>query len=53
MLNPKSVDGSQFMYQKIFGEGQFIAAGVVHIPPGGKKPGKHSKDNAYVRYIGV
>jgi centromere protein C len=39
------------MYQKVFGEDQFIAAGVVFIPVGGKKPGKHSKDNSYVRRL--
>jgi hypothetical protein len=33
----------------VFGEDQFIAAGVVYVPIGCKKPGKHSKDNSYVR----
>lgn len=48
-LDPKEVAGSGFRYQKVFGEDQFIAAGVVYIPVGGSKPGKHSKDNSYVR----
>ena len=48
MLAPKEVEGAQFKYQKVFGEDQFIAGGVVYIPVGGDKPGKFSKDNAYV-----
>jgi hypothetical protein len=47
-LEPKMVQGSKFKYQKVFGEGQFIAAGVVYIPVGGNKPGKFSRDNSYV-----
>ena len=47
-LDPKPVTGSDFKYQKVFGEDQFIAAGVVYIPVGGSKPSKQSKDNSYV-----
>jgi centromere protein C len=42
------VSGSEFKYQKVFGEDQFIASGVVYIPVGGSKPSKQSKDNSYV-----
>lgn len=49
LLDPKEVKDGNFKYQKVFGEDQFIAAGVVYVPIGCKKPGKHSKDNSYVR----
>lgn len=51
LLKPKLVgagDDNFFRYQKVFGEDLFMAAGVVELPIGGKKPGKASKDNAYV-----
>lgn len=48
LIDPKMVPDEGFKYQKVFGEGRFIAAGYVHIPVGEKKPGKNSKDNAYV-----
>lgn len=50
MLEPRTVKGAgaSFRYQKVFGEDVFLAAGVVEIPVGGEKPGKFSKDNAYV-----
>ncbi|ORY22701.1 Mif2/CENP-C like-domain-containing protein [Naematelia encephala] len=51
MLDPKEVLGSGFKYQKVFGEDQFVAAGVVYIPVGSSKPGKMSKDNSYVFYV--
>ncbi|WWC66750.1 uncharacterized protein I206_100655 [Kwoniella pini CBS 10737] len=55
MLKPKdqkTKDESQtFRYQKIFGEGNFMAAGVVHIGVGKSKAPKPSKDNAYVFYV--
>ena len=48
MFEPKSAANSNWFFQKIFGEGDFIAAGEMVIPPEGKKPSKSSKDNAYV-----
>jgi hypothetical protein len=39
------------MYQKVFGEEAFAAAGVIRIPSGSKKPGKSSKDNAFVSLL--
>lgn len=52
-LEPKQVVGSNFKYQKVFGEDNFVAAGVVFIPPGGEKPAKPSKDNCYVSGSGA
>ena len=39
-----------FGYQKIFGEEEFFAAGLVHIPVGAQKSAKNSRDNAYVSW---
>lgn len=47
-IEMKSVDGAEFLYQKVFGEDQFIAGGFVYLPVKTQKPGKPSRDNAYV-----
>ncbi|KAG9085654.1 hypothetical protein FS749_004248 [Ceratobasidium sp. UAMH 11750] len=39
-----------FHFQKIFGDSDFFAAGVMKIPVGGRKPNKPSKENTYVFY---
>ncbi|TDL24984.1 hypothetical protein BD410DRAFT_813828 [Rickenella mellea] len=51
MVEPKPAANAQFAYQKIFGDGEFIAAGQLVVPPGGKKPSKGTKDNTYVFYL--
>ncbi|WVR03678.1 hypothetical protein IAU60_000673 [Kwoniella sp. DSM 27419] len=51
LLEPKATNGGAFYYQKVFGEGSFMASGVVHIPPNSQKASKPSKDNAYVFYV--
>ncbi|KAL7420121.1 mitotic fidelity of chromosome transmission-related protein [Cryptotrichosporon argae] len=51
LLKPKQVLGSEFLYQKVFGEDIFVASGMVHIPVNGSKPGKPSKDNTYMFYV--
>jgi len=51
MLNPKAAKDNMFYFQKIFGDGDFMAAGQLIIPPGGKKPSKGSKDNTYIFYL--
>lgn len=48
MVTPKPAANNEFMFQKIFGDGDFIAAGQLIIPVGGKKPSKGTKDNTYV-----
>ncbi|ORX35333.1 Mif2/CENP-C like-domain-containing protein [Kockovaella imperatae] len=50
-LEPQPVAGGTFKYQKVFGEDLFIAGGVLYVPVGGMKPGKFSKDNAYIFYV--
>jgi centromere protein C len=37
-----------FSFQKIFGDSDFFAAGVMKIPVGGRKPNKPSKENTFV-----
>jgi centromere protein C len=49
MVIPKAAANSEWFFQKIFGDGDFIAAGQLLIPPQVKKPGKGTKDNTYVR----
>ncbi|WVQ92233.1 hypothetical protein IAS59_006042 [Cryptococcus gattii] len=51
LLDPKLVSGGNFKYQKVFGEGHFMAAGIVYIPVGQIKNTKPSKDNTYVFYV--
>ena len=48
MIEPKQAASSDFMFQKVFSDGEFIASGQVVLPVGGKKPSKSSKDNTYV-----
>ncbi|KAG2067490.1 hypothetical protein BDR04DRAFT_1144288 [Suillus decipiens] len=50
-IDPKPAAGGGWFFQKIFGEGDFIAAGVLRIPPQGRKPSKGTKDNTYVFYV--
>ena len=40
---------AKYAYQKIFNEGDNIAAGHIQLDPGAEKPNKSSKDNSYVR----
>lgn len=42
------VGDGPFKFQKIFGDGDFIAAGQLIIPVGSEKPSKGTKDNTYV-----
>ena len=48
MVRPKEIPNATFTYQKIFGEDEFFAAGILRIEVGGCKAPKNSRDNAYV-----
>lgn len=48
MVRVKAIKNANFGYQKIFGEEEFFAAGVLHIPVKAEKASKNSRDNAYV-----
>ncbi|KAG1808562.1 Mif2/CENP-C like-domain-containing protein [Suillus variegatus] len=50
-VDPRPAAGGGWFFQKVFGEGDFIAAGVLRIPPQGRKPSKGTKDNTYVFYV--
>jgi centromere protein C len=50
-VEPQASANSEWLFQKVFGDGDFIAAGQLHIPPNGKKPAKASRDNTYVGLI--
>ena len=39
---------ADYSYQKIFSEGDNVAAGHIQLEPGAEKPNKSSKDNSYV-----
>ncbi|KZT09565.1 uncharacterized protein LAESUDRAFT_722528 [Laetiporus sulphureus 93-53] len=51
MIAPKAAANNDFYFQKIFGEGDFIAAGLLIIPPDKQKPTKGTKDNTFVFYV--
>jgi len=51
MARLRAPSGQDWFFQKVFGDGEFIAAGQLVIPPGKKKPSKGTKDNSYVFYI--
>ena len=40
---------ADYSYQKIYSDGDNVAAGYIQLEPGGEKPNKSSKDNSYVR----
>ena len=42
---------ADYSYQKIFSEGDNVAAGQIQLEPGAEKPNKSSKDNSYVRSV--
>ncbi|EJU05158.1 hypothetical protein DACRYDRAFT_74294 [Dacryopinax primogenitus] len=51
MVQPREAANARFKFQKIFGDGEFLAAGMLSIPVGETKPAKSSKDNSYVFYV--
>ena len=48
LLKFNAVSDSDWKFERIFGDDQFIAAGELLIPPGARKPSKNTKDNTYV-----
>jgi centromere protein C len=48
MLSLKSAENDSFSFQKVFNDGEFLAAGILEIPAGGAKPSRSTKDNTYV-----
>ena len=50
MVQPREAANNSWMFDKIFGDDDFIAAGQLVIPPKGLKPSKAAKDNTYVKF---
>ena len=48
MLNPQPAANADWQFEKVFGDGNFMASGELIIPPGCRKPSKPTKDNTYV-----
>ncbi|KAJ7154180.1 Mif2/CENP-C like-domain-containing protein [Mycena filopes] len=51
MFIPSAAANNEWFFQKIFGDGDFIAAGQIVIPPKGRKPSKPSKDNTFIFFV--
>ncbi|KAJ7154178.1 hypothetical protein C8R46DRAFT_1227785 [Mycena filopes] len=51
MFAPSAAANNEWFFQKTLGDGDFIAAGQIVIPPNGRKPRKSSKDNTFLYCI--
>ena len=51
MVKTRPAANADWSFDKIFGDGDFLAAGQLVIPPNGRKPSKASKDNTYVSFM--
>lgn len=49
-IDPEPAAGGAFAFQKMFGDDDFIASGIITFPVGGKKAMKSTKDNTYVSF---
>jgi len=47
-VNYRPAANNDFYFTKVFGDGEYIAAGQLQIPPKMHKPSKMTKDNTYV-----
>ncbi|KAJ6570656.1 Mif2/CENP-C like-domain-containing protein, partial [Mycena sp. CBHHK59/15] len=48
MFKPLPANNNEWLFQKIFGDRDYIAAGQILIPPKGCKPRKSAKDNTLI-----
>ncbi|KAJ6626883.1 Mif2/CENP-C like-domain-containing protein [Mycena sp. CBHHK59/15] len=51
MFSPVGAANNAWFFQKIFGDGDFMAAGQLVIPVKGRKPSKGTKDNTYIFFV--
>ena len=52
MLQSAETHGAgNYSFQKVFSEGDFIASGILELPPNSKKPSKNSHNSAMVKII--
>ncbi|TPX42198.1 hypothetical protein SeMB42_g05236 [Synchytrium endobioticum] len=47
-LEPLPVKNAKFLFRKLFAEGQFMAAGLLVLPPGADKPQKNAANSSMV-----
>ncbi|KAG6809149.1 hypothetical protein H0H92_001399 [Tricholoma furcatifolium] len=47
----RSTGSGDWRFKKALGDADFIASGILELPPKGKKPSKQTKDNTYIFYI--
>jgi hypothetical protein len=52
-VNHRPAANNDFYFTKVFGDGEYIAAGQLLIPPKMNKPSKMTKDNTYVRLLSL
>ncbi|KAG6853030.1 hypothetical protein C0991_007401 [Blastosporella zonata] len=50
-LQPTRIIEDSWKFMKAFGDADFIAAGILVIPPKVTKPTKQTKDNTYIFYV--
>ena len=48
-MDPKPTKNHGYKFQRIFTDGDFMAAGILVIPANESKPLKPARDNTYVR----
>jgi len=48
LVGHRPAANNDFFFTKVFGDGEYIAAGQLRIPPNKHKPSKMTKDNTYV-----
>ncbi|KAJ7137942.1 Mif2/CENP-C like-domain-containing protein [Mycena epipterygia] len=48
MFSPAPAANNEWFFQKIFSDGDFMAAGQLIIPPKGRKPSKPTRDNTFI-----
>ncbi|KAF8275119.1 Mif2/CENP-C like-domain-containing protein [Lactarius quietus] len=51
LVGHRPAANNDFFFTKVFGDGEYIAAGQLKIPPHKHKPSKMTKDNTYVFYV--
>ncbi|KAH9966569.1 Mif2/CENP-C like-domain-containing protein [Russula dissimulans] len=51
LVNHRPAVNNDFFFTKVFGDGEYIAAGQLRIPPKKNKPSKMTKDNTYVFFV--
>ena len=53
MVQPKLATETTWLFDRIFADDEFIAAGQLIIPPGGCRPNKSARDATYASFFPV